>query len=302
MNAFLRVARLGSFSSAARELGVAPSVVTKRISQLERTLSTRLVNRSTRGLTLTAAAEALLPRFVRLVAEFDELFKGGVPDDQRIEGNLRIKSPTTVTTEFLGTAYAEFLQLHAGVNLEIVMVDRSVNPLEEGYDCAIGALPVSYPNVVDVPLCPYELVTCCAPSYLIGRAEPQHPTELVDYECLTTTLFRTSWLFESPRGALSVEVHSRLHSSDGRVMREAARHGLGIAALARYLAQDDIRTGKLVPLLQDFPLATHWMKALVPRMKLNRPVVREFVTFLKTWLEHPPWTTSPEILVPVSHS
>jgi DNA-binding transcriptional LysR family regulator len=302
MNAFLRVARLGSFSSAARELGVAPSVVTKRISQLERTLSTRLVNRSTRGLTLTAAADALLPRFVRLVAEFDELFKGGVPDDQRIEGNLRIKSPTTVTTEFLGTAYAEFLQLHAGVNLEIVMVDRSVNPLEEGYDCAIGAFPVSYPNVVDVPLCPYELVTCCAPSYLIGRAEPQHPTELVDYECLTTTLFRTSWLFESPRGALSVEVHSRLYSSDGRVMREAARHGLGIAALARYLAQDDIRSGRLVPLLQDFPLSRHWMKALVPRMKMNRPVVREFVTFLKSWLQQPPWTTPPELLVPANHS
>ena len=300
MNAFLRVARLGSFSSAARELGVAPSVVTKRISQLERTLSTRLVNRSTRGLTLTAAAEALLPRFVRLVAEFDELFKGGVPDDQRIEGNLRIKSPTTVTTEFLGTAYAEFLQLHAGVNLEIVMVDRSVNPLEEGYDCAIGALPVSYPNVVDVPLCPYELVTCCAPSYLIGRAEPHHPTDLVDYECLTTTLFRTSWLFESPRGALSVEVHSRLHSSDGRVMREAARHGLGIAALARYLAQDDIRTGRLVPLLQDFPLATHWMKALVPRMKMNRPVVREFVTFLKTWLEDASWAARQEAAAPVT--
>jgi DNA-binding transcriptional LysR family regulator len=302
MNAFLRVARLGSFSSAARELGVAPSVVTKRISQLERTLSTRLVNRSTRGLTLTAAAEALLPRFVRLVAEFDELFKGGVPDDQRVEGNLRIKSPTTVTTEFLGTAYAEFLHLHAGVNLEIVMVDRSVNPLEEGYDCAIGALPVSYPNVVDVPLCPYELVTCCAPSYLTGRAEPQHPTELVDYECLTTTLFRTSWLFESPRGALSVEVHSRLHSSDGRVMREAARQGLGIAALARYLAQDDIRSGRLVPLLQDFPLSTHWMKALVPRMKMNRPVVREFVTFLKSWLQPPPWATAPEVLVSASHS
>ena len=176
------------------------------------------------------------------------------PTSQRIDGNLRIKSPTTVTTEFLGSAYTDFLQLHAGVDLEIVLVDRSVNPLEEGFDCAIGALPVSYPNVIDVPLCPYELVICCAPSYLRGRAEPRHPTELVDYECLTTTLFRTSWLFDSARGTLSVEVHSRLHSSDGRVMREAARRGLGIAVLARYLADEDIRLGRLVPLLQEFPL------------------------------------------------
>jgi DNA-binding transcriptional LysR family regulator len=260
------------------------------------------VNRSTRGLTLTAAAEGLLPRFVRLVAEFDELFKSAAPDDQQIDGNLRIKSPTTVTTEFLGSAYTEFLQLNAAVDLEIVLMDRSVNPLEEGFDCAIGALPVSYPNVIDIPLCPYELVVCCAPSYLRGRIEPQHPTELVDHECLTTTLFRTSWLFESARGALSVEVHSRLHSSDGRVMREAARHGLGIAVLARYLAVDDIRSGTLVPLLQEFPLATHWLKALVPRMKMNRPVVREFVTFLKARLQDERWDAPQQVAVPASHS
>jgi DNA-binding transcriptional LysR family regulator len=206
-----------------------------------------------------------------------------------------------VTTEFLGSAYTEFLQLYAAVDLEIVLVDRSVNPLEEGFDCAIGALPVSYPNVIDIPLCPYELVVCCAPSYLRGRVEPRHPTELVDYECLTTTLFRTSWLFESARGALSVEVHSRLHSSDGRVMREAARHGLGIAVLARYLADDDIRAGRLVPLLQEFPLATHWLKALVPRMKMNRPVVREFVTFLKTRLHDAPFAAARQVTAPAIH-
>jgi DNA-binding transcriptional LysR family regulator len=268
---------------------VAPSVITKRISQLEKALGTRLVNRSTRGLTLTTAAEGLLPRFVRLAAEFDELFKSAAPDDQQIDGNLRIKSPTTVTTEFLGSAYTEFLQL-------------SVNPLEEGFDCAIGALPVSYPNVIDIPLCPYELVVCCAPSYLRGRSEPRQPTELVDHECLTTTLFRTSWLFESARGALSVEVHSRLHSSDGRVMREAARHGLGIAVLARYLAEDDIRAGRLVPLLQDFPLATHWLKALVPRMKMNRPVVREFVAFLKTRLQDAPCEPARQVAAPAHRS
>jgi DNA-binding transcriptional LysR family regulator len=262
-------------------------------------LWTRLIIRSTRGLTLTSAAESLLPRFVRVVAEFDELFKGAAPDERRIEGNLRIKSPTTVTTEFLSSAFADFLQQHSSVNLEIVLVDRSVNPLEEGFDCAIGALPVSYPNVIDVPLCPYELVTCCAPSYLRGRPEPQHPTELVDHECLTTSLFRTSWLFESSLGTLSVEVHSRLHSSDGRVMREAARRGLGIAVLARYLADEDIRLGRLIPLLPEFPLVRHWLKALVPCMKMNRPVVREFVAFLEDRLQNPPWAPSKPVAIPL---
>jgi DNA-binding transcriptional LysR family regulator len=268
---------------------VAPSVVTKRIDQLEQELGTRLVLRSTRGLTLTPAAEALLPRFVRLVAEFDELFKGGATDDQGIEGQLRVKSPTTLTSEFLGSIYGRFLQLHPGVTLDISLVDRTVNPLEEGFDCAIGALQVSYPNVIDVPLCPYEVVVCCSPGYLEGRVEPQHPTELVDFDCLTSGLFGNSWAFTSAGGALSVEVHARVHVSEARVLRELARRGLGIAALPRYLAADDVRSGRLVPLLRDFPLQPHRLKALVPRMKMNRPVVSEFVAFLKGQLANPPW-------------
>ncbi len=289
LSAFVRVARLGSFSSVARELQVAPSVVTKRIDQLEQELGTRLVLRSTRGLTLTPAAEVLLPRFVRLVAEFDELFKGSPTDDQGIEGQLRIKSPTTLTSEFLGSIYARFLQMHPNVTLDIALVNRSVNPLEEGFDCAIGALQVSYPNVVDVPLCPYEVVVCCGSSYLQGRVEPQHPTELMDFDCLTSGLFSSSWTFESAGGPLSVEVHARVHVSEARVLRDLARSGLGIAALPAYLAAEDIRCGRLLPLLRDFPLQPHWLKALVPRMKMNRPVVREFVAYLKSQLAVPPW-------------
>jgi DNA-binding transcriptional LysR family regulator len=224
------------------------------------------------------------------VAEFDELFSGGGSDEQGIEGQLRIKSPTTLTSEYLGVTYARFLQLHGGVNLDITLIDRSVNPLEEGFDCAIGALQVSYPNVIDVPLCPYEVVVCCGAGYLQGRVPPQHPTDLVDFDCLTSGLFSSSWTFESSGGPLSVEVHSRVHVSEARALRELARNGIGIAALPRYLAAEDIRRGELVPLLSDYPLQLHWLKALVPRMKMNRPVVREFVSFLKEQMAEPPWT------------
>jgi DNA-binding transcriptional LysR family regulator len=285
ITAFVRVARLGSFSAAARELGVAPSVITKRITQLEKSLDAQLVVRSTRGLALTSAGDRILPRFVRLLAEFDEIFGGDPGERPRLEGHLRIKSPTTIATEFVGKLVAEFQYQHPGVSVDLVMMDRSVNPLEEGFDLALGALPVSYPNVIDVPVCQYELVTCCAPAYLKGKSPPRHPTELVDYECLTTILFRTTWVFESSRGALSVEVHSRLHASDSRVLREAAIRGLGIAILPRFLADEPIREGTLVPILQDFPVATFWLKALVPRMKMNRPVIRELVAFLKSGLQ-----------------
>jgi DNA-binding transcriptional LysR family regulator len=111
----------------------------------------------------------------------------------------------------------------------------------------------------------------------------------VDFDCLTSGLFNSSWVFESAGGPLSVEVHARVHVSEARVLRDLARSGLGITALPRYLAADDVRCGRLMPLLRDFPLQPHWLKALVPRMKMNRPVVREFVAFLKNQLVNPPW-------------
>jgi DNA-binding transcriptional LysR family regulator len=289
INAFLLVARVRSFSGAARELGIAPSVVTKRITRLEEQVGTQLITRSTRGLSLTAAGERLLPQFMRLIAELEETIHGNDAEERGIEGHLRIKAPTTVTSLFLGGLFSEFQARHPGVSLEIVLLDRSVNPLEEGFDLVVGARPASYPAVVDVPLCPYPLVLCCSPDYLRARREPEHPTDLVDHSCLTSVLLSTTLLFDGPRGASSVEIHSRFHANDGRVLIEAARRGLGIAVLPRYLAEEDLRSGRLVQVLADYPLALFWLKALVPGMKMNKPAVRELVTFLKARMQRPPW-------------
>jgi DNA-binding transcriptional LysR family regulator len=285
MTAFLRVARLGSFSAVAREQGVSTSVITRRIDQLESSLGIRLVARSTRGLRLTEAAENLMPKFVRATAEFEELFSANPVHQDRIEGHLRIKAPTTVTTQFLGGVFTQFLQLHPGVTMDVSLVDHTVNPLEEGYDICLGAMPVSYPNVLDVPLCRYELVAVCSPEYLGDRPPPVHPHDLVNYTCLSSRLLLDAWIFETENGLISVDVHSRLHVSDGRVMREAARQGLGIAAIAYYLAQEDLRSNRLMQVLPGYPMARHWLKAMVPRIRSSRPVVHEFVEYLKVNLK-----------------
>jgi DNA-binding transcriptional LysR family regulator len=290
INSFIRVARLGSFSAAARELNAAPSVVAKRITQLEKAIGVKLVARSTRGLGLTSAGERYLPRFVRLIAEHDELFNGNQATHRRIEGLVRIQTPPTITSIFLGVMLSNFQKQHPLVDMEIVLMERSVNPLEEGFDIAVGAWPVSYPNVIDVPLCRYELVTCCSAAYLKDHPAPQHPTDLMDHQCLTTALFRTTWGFTHSRGSMNVEVHSRMQSSDSRMVRDAARMGLGITILPRFLVNEDLRSGTLVPLLEDFPVNSYWIKLQVPRMKMNRPTVRELITHLKQcMLPVPPW-------------
>jgi DNA-binding transcriptional LysR family regulator len=276
------VARLGSFSAAARELDVAPSVITKRITRLEEHVQTRLIVRSTRGLALTSAGERLLPRLLRVMSELDEVLLETPASEGEIEGHVRVKSPTTITSMYLGPLFGEFQASNPRVTLEVVLLDRSVNPLEENYDVVVGARAVSYPSVVDVPLCTYPQTLCCAPSYLTHRTEPRHPSELIDHECLTTVLFGTTWPFETPRGGLSVEVRSRFHANDGRVVLEGVRRGLGIAILPCYLVDADIQAGRLRPLLEAFPLPTYWLKVLVPRIKMEKPAVRELVTFLKT--------------------
>jgi DNA-binding transcriptional LysR family regulator len=281
INVFLHVARLGSFSAAAREMKAATSVVTKRISQLEKEVGDKLINRSTRGLALTAAGERYVPHFVRLVAAHREVFSGLAANNSRIEGSLRIVTPPTITSLLLGKMFTNFQLKNPRVDMDITVMERSVNPLEEGFDLALGAWPISYPNVVDVPLCRYELVTVCASSYLRDKEIPRHPTDLVDHQCLTTVLFRTTWGFTHARGSMTVEVHSRMQSSDSRMVRDAARMGMGITILPRMLVSEDLRSGALIALLEDFPVTAYWVKVSVPRMKMNRPAVRALVDILK---------------------
>jgi len=290
IHAMIAVARLGSFSAAARELKTVPSVITKRITQLEKEVGSRLINRSTRGLALTAAGERYLPRFVRLFAEHHEIFNGSDARDPKIEGFVRIQAPPTTTFSFLGKMFIEFQLNNPRVDIEVIVTERSVNPLEESFDIALGAWPISYPNVIDVPLCRYDLVMVCAPAYLRDRKRPQHPTDLVDHQCLTTALLRTSWGFTHSRGSMNVEVHSRMHSSDSVMVRDAARMGVGIAILPPFLVRDDFKGGTLIPLLEDFPVTTHWMNAQVPRIRMNRPAVRSLVAALKDGMQPtPPW-------------
>jgi DNA-binding transcriptional LysR family regulator len=282
------VARLGSFSGAARELSVAPSVVTKRITQLEERMGTPLFVRSTRGLGLTSAGERYMPRFLSLVAELEEILNRSTADANAVEGHLRLKAPTTVTSLYLGSLFSEFQSEHPAVTLEIVLLDRSVNPLEERFDLVIGARPASYPDVIDIPLCSYDVALCAAPAYLASHSGPQHPTEIVNHDCLTSVLLGTTWLFEAEGGALGVEVHSRFHANDGRVLLEATRRGLGLATLPRFLAGKDLASGRLIEVLPEFPIPSFSLKALVPRVKMRRPAVRELVNFLKARMQSLP--------------
>jgi DNA-binding transcriptional LysR family regulator len=160
-------------------------VITKRINRLEDQMQVRLLQRSTRRITLTPEGELRLPRLRAAVSQLDDIFRASAASSAEVEGHLRIKSPTTIAILSLGEVLTRFQLAHPKVRVDLVMLDRSVNPGEEGFDIAIGALPTSYPGVIDEPLCAYPRVLCAAPAYLARHGEPSHPRDLVQHDCLT---------------------------------------------------------------------------------------------------------------------
>ncbi|MEH2493776.1 DNA-binding transcriptional LysR family regulator [Bradyrhizobium sp. AZCC 1678] len=281
IKAFLLVAQTGSLTAAARQLGVVPSVISKRIDRLEDQMHVRLLQRSTRRVSLTPEGEIRLARLRAAVGQLDDIFLESGLSSQEIEGHLRIKSPTTIAIVSLGDVLTSFQLANPKISVELVMLDRSVNPVEEGFDIAIGALPTSYPGVIDDPLCAYPRVLCAAPSYLARCGEPNHPRDLVQHDCLTFATTGLSWGFESRRGQINVEIKARLSANDSQLLLRAALAGMGIARLARHIAQPALSSGQLVPVLADYPVPEFWVKALVPRNRLDRPAVRSFVDALK---------------------
>lgn len=278
---FLAVVRAGSFSAASRELDLVPSVVTKRINQLEHRLKATLFIRSTRKLELTDTGERYYPRFLAIIKEVDDTFRDVATSKSRIEDHLRIKCPTTLTTMHFGKIFTAFQKAYPGVHLDLVLMDRSVNPVEEGFDIAIGALPSSYTNVADLPLCRMPRCVVASTDYLAQHGEPRHPRDLLNHQCLSFIATGNSWFFGGASGSININVHPSLSVNDSLVLLDAVREGLGIAVLPRHIAQSDIDSGCIQAILVDFPVADLWVKALVPENRVNNPAVSAALAWLK---------------------
>jgi DNA-binding transcriptional LysR family regulator len=290
LRTFVAVADSGSLASAARHLRIAPSIVTKRIEQLEHRTSMALFTRSTRRVTLTEFGARYLSSVRRLMYDYDEVLADMGHAAQPIEGHIRIKVPTPMAVAYMADALAEFQQQYPRVSLEVMLVDRVVNPTDEAFDIALAGFPNSFAGVIDEPICPLSRVVCAAPIYLAEHGAPQHPRELVEHHCLVFSPIGKSWLFESADGPISVDLRPKLSSNDTFVLTTAAVHGVGIALLPSYAVAPVLRTGTLVRVLPEFPVSQGSMKALVPEGRAGIPRVRALLAFLKA--RHspvPPW-------------
>lgn len=282
LRTFALVAECGSFTAAARRLGLAKSTVSKQVGELEARLGLRLVNRNSRRLSLTAAGEAWLGTCRRVLAELEAGESELAARTGEPRGRLRVTAPVTFSVRHLSPHLSRFLAAHPRIDMELVLDDRHVDLLAEGYDMAvrIGRLPDS--SLVARQLGSARTYCVASPAYLARRGRPRHPRELAAHECLRYLHGRDPgrWLFERDGERVTVRVEGRLTTNNGEVLRDAALNGLGIARLPSFIVAREIEAGRLETLFDDWRGGEVGIYAVYPAHRLANPAVAAFVDFL----------------------
>lgn len=287
MAVFARVVEAGSFSGAGRQLGLSKSAVSKAVARLEDHLGTRLINRTTRKLSLTETGRAFYEGCRRMLNEAEAAERAVTHLTDAPRGVLRVNAPMSFGIRHLSPGLGTFMAAYPELEVDLTLEDRRVDLVEEGYDLAIriGVMPDS--SLVARRLGPNPRVICAAPDYLERRGVPRSPEALASHDCLLYHYQSSgdSWRLRPRPGAAgaetSVRVKGRLKVNNGDSLREAALAGLGIAHLPAFIVHEDLAAGRLVALLQDYDdVADGGVFAVYPASRNLSPKVRVFIDFL----------------------
>ncbi|MGI4813226.1 MAG: LysR family transcriptional regulator [Janthinobacterium lividum] len=288
--AFAAVAETQSFSASARRLRISPSVLTKRINQLEAVIGQPLFTRSTRQVDLTPVGARYLARIQRLLGDVEMLIKNSSGDFRELGGHLRIKAPTALSTLYLSEIVLAFQALHPAVTVTLDLIDRPVDPIEEGFDIAIGAQRGMIEGVVETPLCPLRRRLYATPAYLARKGTPRTLDDLAHHDCLFFSPDRPGWNFAGEHGPITVQPNIKFSSNDLNAIHVATLDGNGIAMLSAYLANPDVASGRLVPVLTHYAIPENWIKALVPQRRAASSSLDALLAHIKRELwPYPPW-------------
>jgi DNA-binding transcriptional LysR family regulator len=280
---FVRVVEAKSFTGAAARLGVSKSVVSAKISALEETLGTRLLQRTTRKLALTPEGLALHEHAARMVAAADEAAAAGAGDRPR--GLLRIDAPVVFAQDYLAPPIAAYLERYPEVRVELTMNDRFIDLVDEGIDVTIRiAGKLAGTGLMARKLTDDRTVLVAAPAYLARKGTPRGPEDLLRHDCLVYSLLKVpeEWTFRT-RGRkepITVPIEARFKAASGALLRSAALAGMGLAVLPTFMVAADLAAGRLVPVVESFaphPLGIH---AAYPQGKRLPAKTRAFIDLL----------------------
>ena len=244
--AFVATAEAGSISAAARRLGNAKSVVSERLAELERLLDTRLIQRTTRKLSLTEDGQTFLPRAQRILYEAAEGAAEMAARRGTLVGPLRLSAPVGFGVLHLGPAICRFLADHPGIDLTLELDDRFVDAAADGFDAVIRHGTIADTRLVAKRLATSQRILVASPAYLAQHGVPQSVADLEAHCGILYANRDADWRFASADGWTVVRPRAALRVNNGLVMRDAARAGLGITLLPTFFAHADVATGALV--------------------------------------------------------
>lgn len=291
LKTFATIAALGSFARASDKLGISRGIASKRVSGLETDLGVKLINRTTRTLSLTEAGRKLHVMADTLFGLLDATEQDIRAAAASPKGLLRINAPMSFGVRHLGKIIDGFLKKYPDVEIEIALDDRVVNIVEEGFDIAIRIRRLEDSSLTARYLAPARMVLCAAPAYLENHGEPTHPSELESRSCLVYDYLARYgvWSFERDGQQHDVRVSGRLRGNNGDLLLQAAIEGLGFVLAPTFIAHEALRTGALKPVLPDWRAAEPAFFAVMPPGRVDVLKVRAFVDHLAKSLGKEPY-------------
>lgn len=292
MNAFVSAVEQGGFSSAARELGLSPSALSKLVTRLEDRLGARLLQRTTRRLLLTPEGEVFFTRAQRILAAIDEAESEVTEANASPRGTLRLHCGTAFGMHQLALAMPRFLARYPDISMDITISDQPPAAMEEGIDLAIRIGPLDESSMVARRICNLQRVICAAPSYLNRCGTPQTPDDLQRHNCLWITSLPAlrRWPFDTEEGIRVVNVGGNVAANTAETVLQLAIAGVGITRLTDVIVGDAIGRGELVPVLTDWHHAEPVpLFATYPSGRHLSPKVKAMVDFLVEEFGDTPW-------------
>jgi DNA-binding transcriptional LysR family regulator len=302
LESFVSVATRGSLTAAARAEGVAPAIMGRRLDALEERLGVKLLVRTTRRITLTHEGSAFLEDCQRLLIDLANAEASVSAGGVKASGHLRITAPAGFGRRHVAPLVPKFRELHADVTISLNLSDRVVDLAGEGYDCAVrvGDLPDS--SLISLRLADNRRLCVATPAYLKRYGTPQHPNELMKFDCLTLSSDASQtrgWAFQIQGDDGTPEVvHLKpggpLDCTDGQVLHDWCVAGLGIAWRSTWEVENEIAAGKLVEVLAEFAAPPNGIYAVFPQRKHLPLRVRLWIDFLKHHYSQPSfWKANP---------
>ncbi|MFI4887280.1 MAG: LysR family transcriptional regulator [Burkholderiales bacterium] len=281
--AFAKVVESGSFARAAAHLDRSVSAVSRRVAELEAHLGARLLNRTTRRLSLTESGQLFYERCVQLLADLEEAEEEITASAIVPRGTLKLTASISFGTRHLASAIADFRQQYPRLRFDIELSDRAIDLVDEGVDLAIRIGDIGSQALIGRRIGVSQMICCAAPSYLARHPAPRTPADLASHPCLTYAYSSVGnvWRFsDANHAAHEVKVSGPVHANNGAMLAALAVAGVGVNLEPDFIVADDVGAGRLVPLLTDYIAPSIDVNAAYPSRRHLSAKVRSFIDFL----------------------